>query len=164
MALTIDPSDAMPLGGYILPNFPKGYFISDNPNAQQLAGVVDQVLDLARLVGELDDPYRDRIKNSIAFGVGASSNAQMERYLSAVLGTNVTVGDGPAGSASFTVYVERNATVPGGIPSIVQKIKAAGTIFTVIVLAGSGFPYRLGDARVGDTAVGRALGAQVVRA
>jgi hypothetical protein len=153
MALTIDPSDAMPLGGYILPNFPKGYFISDNPNAQQLAGVVDQVLDLARqdihlldlkyniedatgtdiddigtifdiprLVGELDDPYRDRIKNSIAFGVGASSNAQMERYLSAVLGTNVTVGDGPAGSASLPCT--SSAMLPSPVVSLPSSRKS----------------------------------------
>jgi hypothetical protein len=184
-----DISDQMPEGGYILPNFPTGYW-RDNPNAQQLFGLLDQVIDqewssvrtldekydvdkavggalddigatinLPRFGGiEDDDHYRRRIEQATELMPGASNNQRMANFLAAMFDSPVTVEDGAAEAASFTVTLQRSGPFVGHVVPLVKQVKAAGTVFTVLVIGQTGAPNRLRDVRLRDAFVGRPQG------
>lgn len=180
-----DASDALPAGGYVAPAMPQTWLGDDQNFAMvsaaldvaldtarasndQLAaahliatasgGDLDNLaalFGLGRLPGETDALLRLRIPATVSHGISASSTADMATYLTNALGVPVTVTDGPAGSATFTVIVQRNVANLSSVPALVRGVKAAGTtgyVYALVATGATGGPLA-GTFRAGDLTV-----------
>jgi hypothetical protein len=154
--MATDPSDAMPPGGYLLPNFPAGWLrdgeivtavlssldvqldaarssIGTLKAAHLLASATGSDLDdlaallgLVRATGESDSALRARIPATAQHGVSASAGPDLASYLS--LATNVTtsVVDGSTPGTAVVVFTSTPQLPLFTVQTLVNSLKALG--------------------------------------